>query len=300
MKYANQTFVVAFTFLFSSIYGLCQDATSLQSKLEALVADKKALVCFSILDKEGNEVASLNRSKHCTLHSVFKLHISLAMLSEIDQGRFTLNHPVSIQKNELLPGMWSPLREEYPEGGTFPISKLIQYAVSVSDNVSCDVMLRLLGGPKAVEKYIKKSGIKDISIRYNEEAINQNNELMYFNWTTAKAANKMLVNFFENQKDLLSKESYDFIWQAMKDTETGVNRLKGQLPEGTVVAHKTGSSGTDEKGLTVATNDIGVVFLPNGGHYFISVFVAQSMESEEVNERIIADIAKLAWVHFNE
>ena len=29
----------------------------------------------------------------------------------------------------------------------------------------------------------------------------------------------------------------------MIETSTGKNRIKGQLPEGTIVAHKTGSSG---------------------------------------------------------
>jgi beta-lactamase class A/beta-lactamase class A VEB len=59
----------------------------------------------------------------------------------------------------------------------------------------------------------------------------------------------------------------------MKETETGKNRLKGQLPRGTIVAHKTGTSGTNKTtGITAAVNDIGIVFLPNGGHFFISVF----------------------------
>jgi beta-lactamase class A/beta-lactamase class A VEB len=298
MKSPIQALLIVFSLLLFSNNSTSQNKRSLQSQLQELVADKKAMVCFSILDEDGNEVASMNNKKHCTLHSVFKLHISLAMLSEIDKGRFALDHPVSIQKNELLPGMWSPLRDEHPEGGTFPISKLIQYAVSVSDNVACDVMLRLLGGPIAVEKYMKKMGIKDISVRHTEEEINQNNELTHFNWTTAKAANKTLINFFENKKELLSKESYDFIWKAMKDTETGVRRLKGQLPEGTVAAHKTGSSGTDEAGLTLGTNDIGIIFLPIGRFYYISVFVSQSKENEDVNERIIADISRLAFDHF--
>jgi beta-lactamase class A/beta-lactamase class A VEB len=84
----------------------------------------------------------------------------------------------------------------------------------------------------------------------------------------------------------------------MKETSTGQGRLKGLLPAGTVVAHKTGSSGTNEEGLTAATNDIGIVFLPNGAHFVISVFVTDSKENDETNERIIAEIGKVAYDYF--
>jgi len=85
----------------------------------------------------------------------------------------------------------------------------------------------------------------------------------------------------------------------MRETETGADRLKGRLPAGTVVAHKTGSSGVNKTtGVTAAVNDIGVVFLPNGRYFFISVFVTDSTEDAAANEKIIADIARAAWDHF--
>jgi hypothetical protein len=59
----------------------------------------------------------------------------------------------------------------------------------------------------------------------------------------------------------------------------------------TVVAHKTGTSAT-QNGVTAATNDAGIVTLPNGKHYAISVFVSDSKEDEATNEKIIADISK--------
>ena len=89
------------------------------------------------------------------------------------------------------------------------------------------------------------------------------------------------------------------MWKVMRETKTGGKRLKGQLPENTVVAHKTGSSGVNKTtGITAAVNDIGIVFLPNGQHFFISVFVTDSKEDGATNEKIIADIAKAAWDFF--
>ncbi|TAH17555.1 MAG: class A beta-lactamase, subclass A2 [Cytophagales bacterium] len=277
---------------------LAQKADSLRYKIQQIIANKSAAVGISIVGNDGKDTLSLNSERHYPLQSVFKFHIALAVLSQIDKGKFSLDQKIEVQKKDLLPNLWSPLREENPNGGSFPISKLIEYAVSVSDNVGCDVLLRLIGGPKTVEKYFKKNNIKDISIEINEEKMQANWDLMFQNWTTPKAANEALIKFYHNKEKLLSQESYDFIWKVMKATETGAKRLKGQLPKGTTVAHKTGSSGTNKYGLTEAVNDIGIVFLPNGAYFFISVFVTNSKENEETNEKIIADIAKATWDYF--
>ena len=98
---------------------------------------------------------------------------------------------------------------------------------------------------------------------------------------------------------MLSPESHAFIWEIMKGTKTGKNRLRGQLPKEAIVAHKTGWSGTHkETGITAAVNNIGIVFLPNGKYIVISVFVTESKENMETNEKIIADVAKAAWDYF--
>lgn len=275
-----------------------QSTDALRLTLQQIVANKNATVGVAIRSSNGSDTISLNGDRHFPMQSVFKFHIALAVLSQIDQGKFALDQSIEVKPQELLPGLWSPLREANPQGGIFPISVLLSYAVSVSDNVACDVLLRLLGGPTVVENYFKQNNIQDISIQINEETMQSHWELMFQNWTTPQAANETLVKFYENRPAILSPESYAFVWKIMKETSTGVKRLKGRLPEGTVVAHKTGSSGANKEGLTEALNDIGVVFLPNGDYFFICVFVTHSKEDEATNEKIIADIAQTAWDYF--
>ncbi|GHU95480.1 hypothetical protein FACS1894156_5130 [Bacteroidia bacterium] len=189
------------------------------------------------------------------------------------------------------------MQKEYPNGEVkLKLSEVLKYTVSVSDNNGCDILLRLIGGTKAVSDYMHKIGIKDVSIEANEEEMNRDWNIQFPNWTTPKAATKLLTDFYEGK--LLSKESYDFLWTIMSETPSGKNRIKGQLPEGTLVAHKTGTSDTNEFGITAATNDIGMVTLPDGRHFAISIFVSNSKESDEVNEKIISDISKMAWDYF--
>lgn len=292
-------YLTSIAFLFVTNQTFAQSKDALQQKIQQIVSTKNAVVGVSIVGNNGKDKISINGEKRFPMQSVFKFHIGLLMLSEIDKGKFSLDQKIKIQKKDLLPDLYSPIRDKYPEGATLTIAEILEYTVSQSDNAGCDTLLRLLGGPQAVENYFVKNKFKDISIKINEEVMQNNWDLQFQNWTTPKAANKVLESFYDNKKKLLSPKSYDFIWKVMRETSTGKNRLKGQLPEGTVVAHKTGWSGTNKTtGITAAVNDIGIVFLPNGQHFFISVFVTDSKEDAETNEKIIADIAKATWDYF--
>ena len=285
-------------FLFISCQTSAQTVDSLRQKIEQIVSTKSAIVGVAIIGNNGKDTLTINGDRHFPLQSVFKFHIALAVLSQIDQGNFSLNQKIKIEKKDLTPNLYSPIRDKYPNGTILPISKILEYTVSQSDNVGCDLLLKLIGGPQVVEEYFIKNSIKDVSIKINEEVQQANWDLQFENWTTPKAANEVLSQFYYNKTKLLSKKSYDFIWKTMKGTKTGKARLKGQLPKNAIVAHKTGTSGANKEGLTEAVNDIGVVFLPNGQHYFISVFVTKSTENNETNEKIISDISKVTWDYF--
>jgi beta-lactamase class A/beta-lactamase class A VEB len=269
----------------------------LRNKIEHIVSDKNAVVGVSIIGNNGKDTISLHGDRRFPMQSVFKFHIALAVLSEIDKGKLSLDQNIEVSKDELLPeDFWSPLRDENLNGGSFTIERLIQYSVSHSDNTACDILIRLIGTPKTIEEYFKKNNIQDIQIAFNEEEMQAKWENMFQNWTTPRAASETLKMFYENKNNLLSKKSYEFFWKTNIETTTGKNRIKGQLPEGTIVAHKTGWSGTNkETGITAAVNNIGIVFLPDGEYFIISVFVTESKEDFDTIEKIIADIAKATY-----
>lgn len=298
MNKAKKSNLIALISLLTICQISAQSIDSLRQKIQQIVSTKNAVVGVSIIGNNGKDTLSINGERHYPLQSVFKFHIALVVLSQIDKGKFSFNQKIKILKKDLLPNLYSPIRDDYPNGVTLAISKIIEYTVSKSDDVGCDVLLRLIGGPQVVEEYFKKNNFQDISIKFNEEVQQANWDLKFQNWTTPIASNKLLAAFYENKKKLLSKKSYDFIWKVMRETETGKNRLKGHLPKSTIVAHKTGTSRVNKEGITAAVNDIGIIFLPNGKHFFISVFVTNSKENADTNEKIIADIAKATWDYF--
>ncbi len=273
------------------------DTDVLRKKIEQILSDKNAVVGVSIIGNDGKDTLSFYGDQQFPMQSVFKFHIALAVLSEVDKGVLSLDQMVEVPKEELFPeGMWSPLRDDHPNGGSFTIKRLIQYALIQSDNTACDVLIQTIGTPKTVEEFIKKNGIDDIEVTFNELEMQAEWDNMFQNWTTPNAASKALQIFFENKNTVLSKSSYDFFWKTNKETTTGKGRIRGQLPKETIVAHKTGSSGTNkETGITAAVNDMGIVFLPDGTYFIISVFVSESKENYKTNQKIISDIAKATY-----
>lgn len=287
---------VTFFLQFSTFFSFSQLST-LRSKIEAITQDKKAKIGVSILDIIKGDTFTLNNSHHFPMQSVFKFHLALAVLNQIDQGKMTLNQPIFVKKTDLLPDLWSPMREKYPAGNvTIPLREILQFTVSQSDNSGCDLLFKLIGGPEKTNQYIHSLGIKEVSIKNPEAEIQADWSIQYKNWTTPSAATKLLEMFYK--KNILSKNNYDFLWKTMAETTTGINKIKGKLPKEAIVAHKTGYSGANKEGIVGATNDIGIVILPNGKKFAIALFVSDSMENEKTNDGIMADVAKVVWDYY--
>ena len=281
-------------FLLISIFSFAQKA-ELKKEISKITEGKKATVAVSVLGIDFPfQYNNNNAEKKLPMQSVFKYHIALAVLDLVDQGKLSLDQKVFIKKSELLPNTWSPIREKNPEGNfEMPISELIEYSVAMSDNVGCDVLLRLIGGPKVVNDYIVSKGVKNTQIVYNEELMQSAWKNQYENYTTMKSATRLLKDFYKGK--ILSKKSTEFLLAVMYRTSTGLNKIVEQLPKYAKVAHKTGSSGKNDAGLTGAENDIAIITLSNGKTYAIAIFVCDSMETWEVNCKMISDISKMVF-----
>ena len=281
-------------FLLISIFSCAQKA-ELKKEISKITEGKKATVAVSVLGIDFPfQYNNNNAEKKLPMQSVFKYHIALAVLDLVDQGKLSLDQKVFIKKSELLPNTWSPIREKNPEGNfEMSISELIEYTVAMSDNVGCDVLLRLIGGPKVVHDFLISKGAKDTQIVYNEELMQSAWKNQYENYTTMKSATKLLKDFYKGK--ILSKKSTEFLLAVMYRTSTGLNKIVEQLPKSAKVAHKTGSSGKNDAGLTGAENDIAIITLPNGKTYAIAIFVSDSTESYDVNCKMISDISKVVF-----
>jgi Beta-lactamase class A len=274
---------------------------NLKADIQHLIGQRKATIGVSVIANHCKDTLNINEREHYPMQSVFKFPITLALLAEVDNGKFKLNQQIDISANELLPDTWSPIREKYPNGTSMKLADIIRYTIEQSDNNGCDILLRLLGGTASVEKFLAKHQLRDIAVKATEADMHKEWSIQYRNWATPVALTNLLIRFYAtgNEK-LLSTESRDFLWRVMSETSTGANRLKGQLPQGTIVAHKTGTSATNDRNVTAAINDIGIMMVPNKDPIFITVLVSNSTEDGRTNEKLIADIAKKVWNYYSK
>lgn len=293
--------LLLFVGLLAAFLPVHAQVAALQSKIDQLIQGKKATVGVGIYNFETKQTLLINGNTHMPMQSVYKFHVALTVLHQVDKGKLSLTQKLHVKKSDLVPGLHSPMGEDYPNGEVdLTLAELIRYMVAESDGSACDYLFRLVGGPKQVDSFIHQLGIKEVAIRETEEVMQAkgNWDVQYSNWTTPSSMINLLKLFYQHK--ILSANSHDFLWKVMVSTTTGEDRLKKLLPAGTVVAHKTGTSGTNKQGLTGAVNDMGFITLPNGKHIAISVFVTNSTEKVETNERIIADIAKLAYEYYSQ
>jgi beta-lactamase class A len=269
---------------------------SLRANVQRIIASAKGRVGVAVIDLKGNDTLAFNGTQKFPMFSVFKFPIALAVLDRVDKGELSLTQKVYVRKQDLPRNTWSPMRKKYPRGNrNFTVDELLNYTVSLSDNNTTDILLRMLGGPDSVDRYIHALGIRDLAIVANERQLADAESLQYGNWSTPAAMAGLLQMFYTGK--VLSPASTEYLWKVMVRTSTGPGRIKGKLPEGTIVAHKTGSSGTID-GVTIATNDVGIVTLPSGKNFAIAAFVAEAPMEEKACEAVIAQVARAVWEYY--
>lgn len=283
---------------FLSFQAFAQTGNELRQQLNQIIAGKNATVGISIISIEDKDTLSINGNLKAPLMSVFKFHIALTVLNQVDEGKLSLNQKIFIKKKDLHENTWSPMREDYPNGNMdLTLDKLLRYTVSHSDNNGCDILIDLAGGTKVIQKFINKQGIKDFAIKVNEKQMESWKNL-YVNTTTPLATTELLEKFYKGE--VLKEDTTKYLYQIMVETSRGLTWMKAGLPEGTELAHRTGISGTNDDNLRVAMNDVGIVKLPNGKHFILSVYLKEITESKEDTEKIIADISKATWDYFTK
>ena len=265
----------------------------LRKQIEAIAAVAKGRVGVAAEVLETGESVALNAQDHFPMQSVYKLPIGMAVLAQVDNKKLSLEQRVRVEKSDFVhPGQYSPIRDQNPKGTELSLGEVLRFAVSDSDGTASDVLLKL-AGVQAVTSYLNELGIKDIVVANTEKEIGQDWETQYRNWASPQAALQLLRSLHERRG--VSEQSQQLLYKFLTESPRGPMRLKGLLPKTAVVAHKTGTSGTSDKGVSAATNDIGLITLPNGRHLAIAVFVSDSPADLATRERVIAQIAKAIW-----
>lgn len=292
----------------------------LQQALDAAVQRARpGTLGIAVLDVRSGARAGVHVDQPFPMMSVFKAPVAAAVLAQIEEGSLSLAQEVTVTRADLQGGSAVPsVGEEFKSGKTsFTIERLLRGAVSESDNTAVDVLLRVMGGPRAVMAFLHAHGIEDMRVDMDEAGISEIfNDLkpgqavpsdesdQAFEQRRQRGYRAFLadprnrstpagaVEFLRKLQagELLSPASTQHLLRQMA-AQVMPNRLRAGVPQGVRFADKAGTSAA-QQGRTAAFNDIGIMSWPDGRTVIIAAFLSDSPASGKERDALFADLAR--------
>lgn len=280
---------------------------ALRARVSAAAAEGRAHVGLAAIDLASGQMVSVNGGERFPMASTVKIAIAGTFLHGVEKGRLDLD------SYYFLPRPGRSARAA--AAGGRPGRELIDLMLTRSDNHAADVLLHAVGGTEAVEQWLKSAGVvgqrMDRSIaqllsdrqavkrvrvghgrhrRWMEVAVPRaTSPGDQRDSSTPEAMAALLVKLRDGK--LLDGIRTSYLFDVMSRCRTGPNRIRGQLPPGTPVAHKTGT-------LDGVTDDVGIVNLPNGHQLAIAVF-ERGPGGVAAHDRSIALLSRMLYDGFS-
>jgi len=274
-------------------------ADTLTERWRQIAAETDGTVGAAALHWGSGQHASLDGDERFPLASVWKLPIAMHILATVDEGKLTRGAGIEVLRQDVVAYV-SEVAERWPKQRRFPLDELLLLMVAKSDNTAVETLYRIGGGAAAITPRLRGWHLDGIRIDRSERQCNRDaaKSMPLFiadprDTATPDGTVQLLERLFHG--DLLSAISKARMIEILQATSTGAARIKGLLPAGVVVAHKTGTTGTAGR-LNGSTNDVGVITLPKGaGQLALAVYLKGSTRDLPAREMIIARIAKAAF-----
>lgn len=271
----------------------------LTARWRKIAAATDGTVGASALHLGSGQSASLHGDERFPMASVCKLPIALHILAMVDEGKLSRGGAIEVLPQDVVPHV-SEVAERWPKQKDFPLDELLQLMVAKSDNTAVETLYRIGGGAAPITARLHGWHVDGIRIDRSERECNRDASASMRRFiadprdtATPDSTVGLLRRLFRGE--LLSAPSTARAIRILEATSTGPARIKGMLPAGVVVAHKTGTTGT-AGGLNGSMNDVGVITLPNGaGQIALAVYIKGSRRSTEAIEPVIARIARAAF-----
>ncbi|MBX3593584.1 serine hydrolase [Sphingomonas sp.] len=299
---------------------------ALTTSIDALARDFGGVVGIAVRSLEWGWQVDANADRRMPQQSVSKLWVAMTVLNARDEGRLTLDDPVTLTRDNLTV-FHQPLATLIVKNGMYQttVRELLLRAMQQSDNTANDTLLRLAGGPQAVRAFIAEKGLGDIRFGPGEKLLQAKTAGLTWkpeysmgrSFQQARAALPPAVRraafdaYVADPPDgaapsaialalarlkageVLKPDSARWLMNVMEGSHTGRMRLRGAVPPGWTFGHKTGT-GQDLGGRTAGYNDVGILTAPDGKAYTIAVMIGDTPrpipQRQELMQAVVASI----------
>ncbi len=274
---------------FEAIY-----ANGFEQRIAELADGDQGRIGVAALDLSTGEQIMVLGDQLFPMASTSKIAVAATYLEMVEQGRYSLTSEFPL----LIPvrsAKYSSAAAPVREGNYMPAIDLIEIMITRSSNPATDALLAAVGGPQAVNDWMRRQEINDFSIdRDIATLVRDDGEYDPVNWidprdaATPRAMVRLLGGLYRG--DFLSTQSRQVLLGAMSRTTTGRRRIVANMPSEARVSHKTGS-------LNNTSSDIGIIESPDGRAIAVAIYVT-GQGSRLARERRIASIARAVYDGF--
>jgi beta-lactamase class A len=218
----------------------------LEQQLAYLVAANPGNVGIAAMDLKTGELVSVHGDEPFPMASTVKIAVAANYLAQVEAGRRSLDDRISGRSARSL----------------------MEAMMIHSDNHATDILMRDLGGPATLQKWLTQQGVTGLRIDRNIAGLlAAKRDLRDIRDSSTPLAMVDLLKRLDSGAMLRPQSRY-YLLDLMARCATGSNRIRGLLPAGTPVQHKTGT-------LSGYTSDVGFITLPNGRRIAVALFARQ-------------------------
>jgi beta-lactamase class A len=208
---------------------------------------------LAALDTGSGKHLSYRGDERFAMCSTFKWMLAAAVLARRDRGGDDLDRRLNFGAGDLLPH--SPVTAAHAAEGSLTIGELCRAVVETSDNTAANTLLKSIGGPSGLTRYLRTIGDRTTRLDREELALNSNLPGDRRDTTTPVAMIATMRTLLVG--GALSANSRQQLLGWLENCQTGQHRLRAGLPSAWVVGDKTG---TGDNG---AANDNAIAWPPN-------------------------------------
>lgn len=266
-------------------------SSPLEAQISALANGAQGRIGVAAIDLSSGRTVAVLGSQPFPLASTSKIAIVATFLDGVDQGRFRLSDqfPLMIPvPSKKFSSAEAPARP----GAMLSAQRLIELAITRSDNNATDALLAAIGGTAAVNRWLARAGVVGMrmdrtiaTLVRDDGAINPAFSVDPRDSATPLAMVRLLSGLYQGQ--WLSSSSRSVLLGAMSRCVTGKNRLRAMLPADARIAHKTGT-------LNNTSSDVGIIETPDGRAMAVAVY-ATGQGGKPGRDQRIATIARAIY-----
>jgi beta-lactamase class A len=250
--------------------------------LASLERESGGRLGITVVDGNGAERAQHRGDERFPMCSTFKVLAVAAVLARVDRGQERLERLLELTPADLL--NYAPVARARAAEGRLSVAQACEAAITLSDNTAANLLLESLGGPARLTGFVRTLGDARTRLDRNEPSLNECLPGDERDTTTPRAMARTLRALLLGPA--LSAASRDRLASWLVACSTGRERLRAGVPVSWRAGDKTGT------GHVGTTNDIAILWPPEGKPLVIAAYLTQTSASAEVRNGVFAELAR--------